>query len=633
MRYHIGYSSTKPDAYVYLRRSYVDSSGHSKKGVVKSYGRKDRLLAQDAEALDKIEAEADQLNAALKSKNECDKLQQNPLFPPEVLKSLGDSTKITGDEPVTLSLGMLPLRHLWNELGLEYKFDRIQRSTKIQYDLAETVRQLVFLRVLLPASKRRTCYPVSCWYLTDKDMTQTEAYRSLDVLDDCKKEVINLVNRRIDKIVGGRNVEVCLYDITTYAFESTDADALRNFGYSKDKKFNEVQVVMALGADFNGIPLDYKLFNGSQSEGATLVPFMDELKKKFGCRKFTVVADRALCNKANVDAMIKFGNDFVMAFNIKGASEDLKQEALSESGRIPMAITDSDGTTENGWYKEIIRDEELDYYCPKFAFEKLQDQPLEEARAALVDKIKDGSKKAVVKSVRKLRYIITYSDRRAEKDRKDRNRLIKKAQTLINNPSLYQNELKRGGRSYVVVENEKPLKLSMNNDLIEKQKQFDGMHVLETSIFDEDAKSIIKKYRQLWKIEDSFRVMKTQISARPVYVRTEPHVRGHFLMCYLALVLLRLMEYQWRKTHPTAGLNGLVTALNKATITRNHLKGLGTFFGFEGFGPTCKELFAQAKLEVPSYYERGPAAKRLLKLDMKMDDYFRENKGMQEKDS
>lgn len=143
---------------------------------------------------------------------------------------------------------------MYDQLKFDAKFDYIKKCSQFQYDLAKITKDLVLLRILNPASKRRSSIKGHRHYLGIDLDNLDHIYKSLDVLSEHKTDIVRYWNRQIGKEVSGRDTSVCLYDITTYAFESTDADSLRDFGYSKDKKFNEVQVVMALATDKDGCP-------------------------------------------------------------------------------------------------------------------------------------------------------------------------------------------------------------------------------------------------------------------------------------------------------------------------------------------------------------------------------------------
>lgn len=235
MKYRIDIVPSGNDARVYLRYCHKDVTGKTVKDTYRKCGRLSELLASDPQAIEVLKKEVGELNEALERQRvEALKAINNSPIPPEIAKACRRHQRLTGGEPIALSLGMVPLNRIWNDLGLQYLFDYLKRSGyKIEYDLADIVRQLTLLRVLKPASKMKSCEKLSHRYMTGFDMEKTQAYRCLDVLDECKEDVVRILNSRLAKLIPERKTSVCLYDITTFAFESTDVDTLRDFGYSK----------------------------------------------------------------------------------------------------------------------------------------------------------------------------------------------------------------------------------------------------------------------------------------------------------------------------------------------------------------------------------------------------------------
>ena len=176
---------------------------------------------------------------------------------------------------------------------------------------------------------------------------------------------------------------------------------------------------MGLATDKQGLPLDYGLYRGNQAEGATMVPFVSELKKKFNVKSFTVVADRGLNSQANIDALIKLGDNYVLASKIRGASSDIQREVLSEEGRVPIQKVSEDGEIlDFGWYKEIQLNGPISYESPEYVFED-GDKEKEKQLEKNLNHTKTKSGK-YVKSQLKRRLIVTWTEARARKDRKDR---------------------------------------------------------------------------------------------------------------------------------------------------------------------------------------------------------------------
>ena len=620
MHYRLGFSSKLENSSVYIECS-VRKPGvkHPVREIVKRFGKKKDLLAQDPLALEKIQQEVDEMNRNCKGRQ--------LVSSPSSLKSLNSDLSAFLEQQSldkravfeTQSAGCLILQRLYDQLKFDAKFDYIKKCSQFQYDLAKITKDLVLLRILNPASKRRSSIEGHRHYLGIDLDNLDHIYKSLDVLSEHKTDIVRYWNRQIGKEVSERDTSVCLYDITTYAFESTDADSLRDFGYSKDKKINEVQVVMALTTDKDGLPLDYGLYKGNQAEGATMVPFVDELKKKFNIKSFTVVADRGLNSKGNIDSLVKLGDNYVLSSKIRGASDDIKAQVLSEEGRIPMEKATEDGEIiDYGWYKEIHTDGPIKYDTPQYAFEEADEGKTRDLEAKLKHK-KTASGKTV-KSKLKRRYIITWTASRARKDKKDRERLIRKARGLVSKPADIKAGFKRGGRSYVLVDMDTE-SARIDDALIAEQSRFDGIHVVETSL-EAPALEVVKIYKNLWKIEDSFRYLKSNFRARPVYVRLEDHIRGNFLICFLALCLHRFLEYKLKKENKKANTDQIIDGLNNALIALiNPAKGI-EFYGTCGFNAVVKDIMNVVGQLPPLTYEEAGSLRKKLRLYCAVRDLF-----------
>lgn len=603
MRYRIAYSSKKEDCTVYIVSSVREPGAKSPRTLIhKSFGKRSVLLARDPRALDKIKAEVEQLNSEALSKAEELSRKAFESFLNEAKNNLQLEAPEKNAVFAQRSLGLIVLFSVYEELALSAKSNYLRHRSHIQYDLSAIVRDLVLLRLLSPASKLRSSIRGVQDYLGFQSVNVDYMYRALDVLADNKATIVKYLNLQLGKCIKERDTSVCLYDITTYAFESTHQDDLRDFGYSKDKKFNEVQVVMALAADRNGIPLDYSLYRGNQAESATMIPFVERLKKQFKVEKFIVVADRGLNNKSNIDALVKLGNDYVLSSKIRTAGKAIKDLVLDSQGRQTWSRADSDGLViDNGWFKEIEIAEEFEYRFPNYAFEDKGQRQEEQ----LLQKLKHKTTKSgrTVKSALKRRYIVTWSASRAAKDRIDRERLLKKAQTLVEHPCLIKSSFKRGGRGFVDI-NLDSSSARIDTKLIKEQEKFDGIHVIETSL-NNPASEVIEIYAGLWKIEDNFRNLKGQLDARPIYVRLPDHIRGHFLICYLALTLLRYLQYKLDKAGTHATSDEIIRALNRVQVALIRPSDACEFYAVDGVDQVMKNIFEVCNLKVPNTYESG----------------------------
>ena len=618
MRYHIMFSSKGDNRSVYIASSYRNENGQSRKNIVRRCGNLKKLLAADPKALEKIEAEVRSLNEKAAGEDIKKRLLDNETIEADIIRAAKDGIMLKGEKPCLRGLGMIVLDRLWNELNLPYKLSYLKKECDVQFDFEEVVKQLCLGRILAPWSKAKTCRLAPVSYLGAKEENLAHYYNCLDLLSKNKDSVIKYLNKKLLEGNPHRDTRVCLYDITTYAFESVEADSLREFGYSKDKKNNEVQVVMALAADKDGLPISYNLYRGNQGESPTMVPFIEELKKTYGVENLIVVADKGLNNTANIHCLPELSNNYVLSSKIRSASREIKEAALDPTGRVERLVADGNGVLSKTWFKEVTLETKVSYKYPDFAYEKSNP----EEKKKLENKLKPyttkyGNKKGTIKR----RFIITFLEKRLIKDRIDRQRLIKKAERLVANPSNFSAELKKGGKSLVSVDIDKE-SLTVNYERISEQELFDGMHVIETSL-EEPAEEVLDIYKGLWHIESNFRVLKSQLEGRPVYVRTEDHIRGHFLCCYISLVISRLLEYKLRKRKTSIPISKIVEALNCLRTTKIKLDRLPAIYATTGISEEIKQICAALEMQVPEDYETAASLRKKLALKGELGSYFR----------
>ena len=618
MRYHIMFSSKGDNRSVYIAFSYRNENGQSRKNIVRRCGNLKKLLAADPKALEKIEAEVRSLNEKAAGEDIKKRLLDNETIEADIIRAAKDGIMLKGEKPCLRGLGMIVLDRLWNELNLPYKLSYLKKECDVQFDFEEVVKQLCLGRILAPWSKAKTCRLAPVSYLGAKEENLAHYYNCLDLLSKNKDSVIKYLNKKLLEGNPHRDTRVCLYDITTYAFESVEADSLREFGYSKDKKNNEVQVVMALAADKDGLPISYNLYRGNQGESPTMVPFIEELKKTYGVENLIVVADKGLNNTANIHCLPELSNNYVLSSKIRSASREIKEAALDPTGRVERLVADGNGVLSKTWFKEVTLETKVSYKYPDFAYEKSNP----EEKKKLENKLKPyttkyGNKKGTIKR----RFIITFLEKRLIKDRIDRQRLIKKAERLVANPSNFSAELKKGGKSLVSVDIDKE-SLTVNYERISEQELFDGMHAIETSL-EEPAEEVLDIYKGLWHIESNFRVLKSQLEGRPVYVRTEDHIRGHFLCCYISLVISRLLEYKLRKRKTSIPISKIVEALNCLRTTKIKLDRLPAIYATTGISEEIKQICAALGMQVPEDYETAASLRKKLALKGELGSYFR----------
>ena len=348
------------------------------------------------------------------------------------------------------------------------------------------LRDICISRIAEPDSKRKT-------YRNLKEQNEViytldSIYRLMDHISKNEQRIKARVCSSTVELLENK-VDILFYDVTTLYFESTERDDLRNFGFSKDCKFKEVQVVLALVTTNQGLPLTYKLFAGNTSEGKTLIPVILQLKKDFDINRVVMAADRAMFTEENLTELDKHGIRYVVAAKLKGMSKQQKTQLLDSKNYGTLSAN-----SESLWVGEFKHNNR--------------------------------------------RLISTLSCKRAEKDAKDRQRLIerllkKEKQGKIKLTDVIPNH---GTKKYLKII---AGKAELNHQKIEDDAQWDGMHGVITNDFDAPASEILSWYRGLWQIEEAFRINKHTLEMRPIYHWTKRRIEAHVLICFMAFAVLK----------------------------------------------------------------------------------------------
>ena len=500
--------TNRGNKYVRVVHSYRDpETNKPKMKVIKNYGNLEKLLKQDKNFLEKLEKE-------IKEKNE--RLKESTI---DKIKKI-ETNNFEKEGLVRKNYGYLVYEKIWQELGISRWIKDIKTRSKIEIE--EILKQLVFQRLLTPSSKKSAYDHRENYVDFRNDLILEDYYRVLDIIYDEKEKLEKHLNSTLKKKFN-RELNVVLYDVTTYYFESVKKDEIKGFGFSKDNKVNQVQVVMGLLIDNNGIPVGYELYPGNTSEFSTLYPVIKDLKEKYKLKKVIVAADRGLNSGKNLLLLKELGLDYVMAYKLKGAKKEIKEKLFEDGYTIEKEIK----------YKLI--------------------EHVKEIRVdGKVEKIQDN-------------LLLGYSEKRAKKDKADRQRLLDKADKLLNKPSMMKQELKKGGKKFIKV-TKGNLDIELDVKQIEEAEKMDGFFAIEYSQKELTGREVREIYGSLWKIEDSFRVLKTNLEARPIFVWSEKRIRAHFLICYLALVIERYLEKLLKDNNVNLSTAKIQEAIRNTTL-------------------------------------------------------------------
>lgn len=474
----------------------------------------------------------------------------------EINFSFSSAAKMTLDTK-PINLGYLPISKIFNELKINKFLDKYQRNKKLSYKLSKVMELLVYSRILYPSSKKKA-YDNKDRFFEKFDFSMDSVYRSLSYFNDCKEDLQTFIHEEICSTYG-RDTSLVYYDVTNYYFELDYQDDFKRKGISKEHRPEPI-VQMGLLMDSNSIPISYKLFPGNTNDCETLIPVINDLKKKYNTKKMIVVADKGLNTHKNIVLNTIKGNGYVFSQSIRKAHKELKDFVLNESG---YKVTDNGFKIKSRVYPREINVQDISGKYKKVRIDEKQ--------------------------------VIFYSPDYAARARHERENTIKKAYDLINNPSKYNSSTSYGCTKYInnisfdkdtgAISNGKVL--SFNLDKLQEDEKYDGYYAIITSELDKSDSEIIDIYRGLWKIEESFKITKSNLETRPVYVSLEEHIQGHFLTCFISLIILRLLE---QKLDCKYSISKLVEALKdynainlesniyKMTSYNHVLEDIGTAF-------------------------------------------------------
>ena len=289
-------------------------------------------------------------------------------------------------------------------------------------------------------------------------------------------------------------IDLLLFDVTTLYFESVEVDELRNFGYSKDHRFNTTQVVLALATNQDGLPIGYELFEGNKAEVTTLVAAIESWKKLFDIESVCFVGDRAMFTKKNMELLKLHQYQYIIAAKLKQLPEKLQVEIFKEEHYKPTVLN-----KDFSWIGE-------------FEYE--------------------GN-----------RLIVSYKRKRAIKDQQDRQRVLDKVKKRIGKKANPNNLITNQGVKQFITRDEKAL-ISLDENKIAAAQEWDGLHGIITNIQEDSPQSLIARYARLWIIEESFRINKHTLEMRPIFHWVPPRIHAHIAICYMTFSILKQLQYR-----------------------------------------------------------------------------------------
>jgi len=498
----------------YITKSYTDANGKSTSKIIRKLGTLKELSVMLGTDRDGVMAWARE-QARLETENyKKDKESKTVLIPLHADRQLDYHKK------VKFKGGYLFLQSIYYELKLDSVCRKIRSKYKFKYDLNAILSDLVYTRVLEPASKYSS-FQAAQKFLEAPTYQLHDIYRALSVLA-AESDLIQSEVYKNSHFIGKRNDGILYYDCTNYYFEIEQEDGDKKYGKSKEHRPNPI-VQMGLFTDGDGIPLAFSLFPGNQNEQTSLKPLEKKVLEDFGCGKFIYCSDAGLASENNREFNHMGQRAFIVTQSIKKLPAEERERALDKTGfrRIsddkPADLTKLSDEDENSlFYKE-------EPYTTKKLYQRL---------------------------------IITYSPKYAAYQKAIRQGQIERAKKMVesgktkkerrnpNDPARFV------GKIAVTEEGEKAgIHYYLDEEKIAEEEKYDGLYAVCTDLMEDAPGDILKVSEGRWQIESCFRIMKTEFLARPAYVRREDRIKAHFLTCFLALLIYRFLERKLDKQY------------------------------------------------------------------------------------
>ena len=485
---------------------------------------------------------------------------------------LKEKTRLISDESPEKLLGYFPVKNLNDSLGVRKYIDLMQMATDFRFSVAELIDALIYARIVHPCSKSKTFEEVIPKLFESYDFSIDQLYSGLEYIGSEYEKIVEIYNHQIQQKYRIDTAHT-YFDCTNFYFEIDREDDFRRKGPSKENR-KEPIVGLGLLLDAHQIPIGMKMYPGNESEKPVLRHVIDELKRRGNVSGRTIqVADKGLNCINNIMHALKAGDGYIFSKSVKGLPETEKVWVQLDNDYID--VKDHDG---NVIYriKECIDDFPYDYFD-------------------------ENGKKHTIK-LREKR-IATFNPKLAEKQVFEINKQVEKAR-LLKASQAKKSEFGDSAKYVSFVSADKKgnktdgrVTIEMNEKAIENARRLAGYNLMVTSELSMSAAEIYAAYHNLWRIEESFRIMKSQLDARPVYLQKEDTITGHFLICYLSVVLMRILQiYALKDRYGTEEIFDFIRDFRVAKISDRKYINLTRSSSF------IKALASETGLPLTSYF-------------------------------
>lgn len=492
------------------------------------------------------------------------------------------------DEP-TKNLGYFLVKSVFNTLRVESHLNLLARIADKQYDLNEAITSLVSARVVSPCSKIKTMEEVVPSFLEPAHFSSDQLYDSiLPFIGDEYERILEIINHAFNKKYG-RKTDNVFFDGTNYYFEIDREKDDKRKGPSKENRADPI-ISMGLLLDEEQIPLAMKMFPGNESEKPVMRNIISTMKEQNNINGRTIqVADKGLNCTKNICEALKNGDGYIFSQSIKRLSDQEKKWALLENDENKwLEVKDKDGTLLYK-YKSCI---------DKFSY-----------------KVDDGTNRPTTINLTQKR-VVTFNPKLAEKKRYEINKMIERAREL-NNSQAKRKEYGDAAKyvTFKAISNEGEVlddtvvKATINQDKVNEDLKLAGYNLLVTSETKMRAEEIYKVYHRLWRIEETFRTLKSELDARPVYLQRQDSIYGHFLICYLAVFALRVLQIKEFKDE--IHTNEIISFVRNLKVLKN-----GETYINLGSKDKIKKINDRLGLNLTNYFLTDKNIKKVLSLKL-----------------
>ena len=523
-------SKSKNAESFYISKGYVNDKGVSTSVIIRKLGTLKDLLPEHGPTRDDVMVWAKEQARieTLKYKREKEEKQIKLTFHAD--------RPLDYDKQVFYRGGYLFLQSIYYQLQINKICRKLKQKHKFKYDINAILSDMIYARILEPRSKRSS-YKAASEFLEKPSYKLHDVYRALDVLGaEC--DLIQAELYKNSHFLGARNDKVLYYDCSNYYFEIEQEDGNKKYGKSKEHRPNPI-IQMGLFMDGDGIPLAFSTFAGNANEQTSLKPLEKKILGEFGCQKFIYCSDAGLGSESIREYNHMGERAYIVTQSIKKLKKEEKEWALDPQGfkkvsdDTPVDITKLNSNDKGLYYKD-------EPYTTKKLHQRL---------------------------------IFTYSPKYAAYQRTIRDKQVERAQKMLDSGNTKKNRKNPNDparfieKTAVTPEGEAAdIKYSLDENKITEETLYDGLYAVCTDLLDDNVADILKVSEGRWQIEECFRIMKTDFSARPVYLQDENRIQAHFLICFLALTIYRFLEKKMDLKYTCEELLETLKAINFAEI-------------------------------------------------------------------